>query len=149
MTVLALLQISRRVARDGLTIALACALLLATVFTGRTYGWCLQTQQICSTECEVDGCDDTHEGEEGPAAHEPCCEARAVGDLPAGVHREGLTALRAAPPAILPEIPAPPVLRGFRVYSATRALPPGPVVRAAPIAAAAAERCAWLQVFRC
>lgn len=149
MTVRALPQGIQRAARLLSALVLAGAVLLATVFAGRTYSWCLLTQQVCSDACASDGCDDTHEGEQGPVVHTPCCEDRALDDLPCGAQREGLPAVPATPVAILPAAPSPLALGSFHQTIAPHARPLAPRGACRFQPPAAAERCAVLQVFRC
>lgn len=129
---------------------LSGAVLLASVFAGRTYSWCLLTQQVCSDECAADGCDDTHEGESGPVAHEPCCEDRALGELPSTAGREGPPAVPAPTVAILPVEPAP-TLPSLRRLRPSAPLPPiDSTTSTRPrIAPTPSARCAVLQVFHC
>lgn len=137
-------------ARRLSALVLAVAVLLATVFAGRTYSWCALAQQVCSADCATDGCDDTHEGEQGPVAHAPCCEARALDQLPPGGQHEAVPCVPAAPLAILPAA-SPPLLAVASLPHRARASS-GHLVRRAPPRAgprASAERCALLQVFRC
>ena len=140
---------ARSGARRLSALVLAIAVLFATVFAGQTYSWCVLTQQVCSADCATDGCDDTHEGEQGPVAHVPCCEDRALDDLPPAGQHEGLPCVPSAPVAILPS--GPPLLAVASLHHRT---PPsfGQLMRQPPLRAgprASAERCALLQVFRC
>jgi hypothetical protein len=132
-------------------VVLLWAVVTASAFSGRSYSWCLLTQELCSDRCA----DNEHRDAGGPA-QAPTVDAPrhadyTVGELPDARRRQADRFL-GAPPALLllPRSVTAAAVPRFIVPSGTLAL--RPAARRAPPRAGpcnAAERCAALQVFHC
>jgi hypothetical protein len=137
----ALAQGSRRL----LALAVIAAVAFTTMFSGRSYFWCIPMQQV-ELLCEDEDSDRSPE----PSVREACCERHTIGELPRAERRSALPAIPPAPHVILAGAPVSAVAsahapahllstpRIFARHAPTRAGPP-----------TSAERCIALQVFRC
>ena len=126
-------------------LAVLAAVALASIFSSRSYLWCIPMQQA-----EIVCLDEDGDDEPGPAVGEACCEEHTVGELPRGERRPGLPTIPPAPHVILAGAPLPatePRYTPAHLVSTPRTFARHAPSRAGPHTSA--ERCIALQVFRC
>lgn len=136
-----LAQGSRRL----LALAVLAAVAFTSLFSGRSYFWCIPMQQV-EIVCEDEASDHSPE----PSVRDACCERYTIGELPRAERRPALPAIPPAPHVILADAPAPAA--GHAYVPAHLVATPRIFARHAPTRAGpptSAERCVALQVFRC
>ncbi len=141
-------RVARALARGSrrlLALAVLAAVAFTSLFSGRSYLWCVPMQQV-ELLCEDEVSDRSPE----PTVREACCERHTIGELPRAERRSALPAIPPAPHVILA---AAPVLAAALAYAPAHLVAtPRLFARHAPTRAGpltSAERCVALQVFRC
>lgn len=135
-------------ARRVAALAALLTFVVAWASAGRSYFWCIPTQQIMATCCSEGSGGDDDGKPIGPSARSRCCEERSIDALPTTDAPEGSFEMALPPPITgLADLPIP-------IAGARRTLPVGVFAplrrvlsRAAPTTALA--RCVSLQVFQC
>ena len=141
-------RVARAVARGSrrlFALAILAAIALTSLFSGRSYFWCIPMQQVESV-CEDEDSDHSPE----PSVRESCCERHTIGELPRAERRPVFPAIPPASHVILAGTPALPAELAYtpaHLVSRPRAFARHAPTRAGP--RTSAERCIALQVFRC
>jgi hypothetical protein len=135
-------------ARRLFALALVVSVALAAALSGRSYLWCVPMQRVMATAC----LEDEHPDEDAhaPTMRAPCCEMRALGELPRADTRPELPHVA---PAVMTLASVLPIgVEAHRFPSAQLTSAPRTIARHGPIRAgpcSSAARCIALQVFRC
>jgi hypothetical protein len=131
--------------RQLLALAVLAAVAFTSLFSGRSYLWCIPMQQV-ELLCEDEASDRSPE----PSVREACCERHTIGELPRAERRPALPAIPPAPHVILASAPVPAAVHAYgpsHLVSTPRIFARHAPTRAGP--PTSAERCVALQVFRC